>query len=31
MITGQQIPAATRQHLVERADGNPLYAEELAG
>jgi hypothetical protein len=30
MFTGQQVPAETRQRLVDRADGNPLYAEELA-
>ncbi|MEV5965891.1 AAA family ATPase [Kribbella sp. NPDC051952] len=30
MFAGQDIPDETRRRLVRRADGNPLYAEELA-
>jgi len=30
MFAGQDVPAEIRQRLVRRADGNPLYAEELA-
>ncbi|MEV0796595.1 AAA family ATPase [Kribbella sp. NPDC050281] len=30
MFAGQDVPTETRGRLVRRADGNPLYAEELA-
>ncbi len=30
MFAGQDVPAEIRRRLVRRADGNPLYAEELA-
>jgi class 3 adenylate cyclase/tetratricopeptide (TPR) repeat protein len=30
MFAGQDVPDDTRRRLVRRADGNPLYAEELA-
>ncbi|TDO47589.1 AAA ATPase-like protein [Kribbella sp. VKM Ac-2571] len=30
MFAGQEVPEEIRRRLVRRADGNPLYAEELA-
>ncbi|MEU4393421.1 AAA family ATPase [Kribbella sp. NPDC023855] len=30
LLVGEQLPPQTKADLVDRADGNPLYAEELA-